>query len=132
MNEARMESPWDKVRERAALDLAALLSPDRLLAPSPDDEAQAWGVISRHLEGVRREEVNAGRDGLDPETAEELAQDVFDDLLRLGPLQRYLAEPDVEELMVNGHDTAFAIRSGGRKETIETGFDSEAELHAFV
>jgi pilus assembly protein CpaF len=126
------ESLSERVRSRAALDLAALLSPDRLLAPNPHDEAQAWAVISRHLEGVRREEVNAGRDGLDPEAAEGLAQDVFDDLLRLGPLQRYLADPDVEEVMVNGHDAAFVIRSRGRKEGIPTGFSSEEELHSFV
>lgn len=132
MNPERVESPWGKVRERAALDLAALLSPDRLLAPGADDEAQAWAVISRHLEGVRREEVNAGRDGLDPQTAEELAQDVFDDLLRLGPLQRHLSDPEVEEVMVNGHDAAFVIRSGGHKERTPTSFSSEEELHSFV
>lgn len=132
MNPERVESASDRVRSRAALDLAALLAPDRLLGPGPDDEAQAWAVISRHLEAVQREEVNAGRDGLDPQAAEVLAQDVFDHLLRLGPLQRYLADPEVEELMVNGHEAAFAIRSGGRKEAIETGFPSETELHAFL
>lgn len=63
---------------------------------------------------------------------EELAQEVYDDLLQLGPLQRYLSDPDVEEVMVNGFETAFVISNGGRKEFIDTGFSSEAELHAFV
>jgi pilus assembly protein CpaF len=122
----------DRVRSLAAVDLAGMLSPDRLLAPGPDDEAQAWAVIARRLEEIQREEVNAGRPELDPHSAETVAQDVFDELLRLGPLQRHLADPDVEEVMVNGFDQAFAIRTGGHKEYITTGFTSEAELHAFV
>lgn len=132
MSAMRTDSLADKVRSRAAVDLAGMLSPDRLLAPGPDDEAQAWAVIAHRLEEVQRNEVNAGRPELDPHSAEALAQDVFDELLRLGPLQHHLTDPDVEEVMVNGFDRAFAIRTGGRKEHIETGFASEAELHAFV
>jgi pilus assembly protein CpaF len=122
----------ERIRAQAASDLADLLAPQRLLTPDPHDEARAWAVISRRLDEVQREEINAGRSGLDPATAEELAQDVYDDLLQLGSLQRYLSDPDVEEVMVNGFETAFAIRTGGRKEFIDTGFSSEAELNAFV
>lgn len=122
----------ERVRARAAADLADVVSPHRLLAPGPDDEAQAWAVIARHIDGVQREEINAGASELSPLQAEELAQDVFDDLLQLGPLQRYLSDPDVEEVMVNGFDTAFALRTEGRKEAIDPGFSSEEELHAFV
>jgi pilus assembly protein CpaF len=126
------DSLADRVRSLAAVDLAAMLSPDRLLAPGPDDEAQTWAVIARRLEEIQREEVNAGRPQLDLDSAEAVAQDVFDELLRLGPLQRHLADPDVEEVMVNGFERAFAIRTGGRKERITSGFSSETELHAFV
>lgn len=132
MAATRTDSLVDKVRTRAAVDLAAVLSPDRLLAPGPDDEAQAWAVIARRLGEVQRDEVNSGRAELDPQEAELLAQEVFDELLRLGPLQRYLADEDVEEVMVNGFGQAFALRTGGRKEHIETGFTSEVELLAFV
>jgi hypothetical protein len=55
---------------------------------------------------------------------------VFNALLGLGPLERYLADPDVEELLVNGHQQAFVLRSGGTKERVSTGFGSEAELPA--
>jgi pilus assembly protein CpaF len=122
----------ERVRTRAASDLADLLSPQRLLAPDPHDEARAWAVISRRLNEVQREEINAGRTELDAPALEELAQEVYDDLLQLGPLQRFISDPDVEEVMVNGFATAFAIRTGGRKEVIDTGFSSEVELHAFV
>ncbi|MGH2383380.1 MAG: CpaF family protein [Candidatus Limnocylindria bacterium] len=121
-----------RVRARAAADLAEVVSPHRLLAPGPDDEAEAWAVIARRIDEVQREEINSGASELSPLQAEELAQDVYDDLLQLGPLQRYLSDPDVEEVMVNGFENAFAIRTEGRKESIDPGFSSEAELHAFV
>jgi pilus assembly protein CpaF len=132
-----MTTAWDgelmmRVRSRVAADLVGALSPERVLSPGADDEAQTWAIIARRLNEAQREEVNSGRPELDPAAADDLAQAIFDDLLRLGPVQRYLADPDVEEVMINGHDAAFAIRSGGRKEPIDTGFASEAELHAFV
>lgn len=132
MTTMQTDSLADKVRSLAAVDLAAMLSPDRLLAPGPDDEAQAWAVIARRLEEIQRAEVNAGRVELDLDAAEAVAQEVFDELLRLGPLQRHLADPDVEEVMVNGFERAFAIRTGGMKECIPSGFSSEVELHSFV
>ncbi|MDQ3963593.1 MAG: Flp pilus assembly complex ATPase component TadA [Actinomycetota bacterium] len=126
-----LQAVVERVRSLAAVDLAGIITPDRLLAPGPDDEAQAWAVIARRLDDVRREEVNSGNE-IDDAMVDEIAQQVFDQLLRLGPLQRHLADPDVEEVMVNGFGTAFAIRSGGRKERIATGFATEAELQAFV
>lgn len=126
-----LQAVVERVRSLAAVDLAGIITPDRLLAPGPDDEAQAWAVIARRLDEVRREEVNSGNE-IDEATVDQIAQRVFDELLRLGPLQRHLADPEVEEVMVNGFGTAFAIRSGGRKERIATGFGTEAELQAFV
>lgn len=122
----------DKVRARAATDVAEALGPQRLLDPSSDDEARAWALISRRLAQVQREEANAGRPPLGSEDAEQLAQGVFDELLRLGPLQRYVSDPEVEDVIVNGHERGFVMRTGGRKEAIETGFSSEEELNAFV
>ena len=126
-----LQTVVERVRSLAAVDLAGIITPDRLLAPGPDDEAQAWAVIARRLDEVRREEVNSGNE-IDEATVDQIAQCVFDELLRLGPLQRHLADPEVEEVMVNGFGTAFAIRAGGRKERIATGFTTEAELQAFV
>src|SRR6266545_4113930 len=98
-----------RVRSQAATELARVLGPGRLFAPSEDDEARVWAVIS-----------------------EQVAQQVYDALLGLGPLERYLAQNDLEELLVNGHTDGFVIRAGGRKERIPTGFGSEAELRAFA
>ena len=41
-----------------------------------------------------------------------LIQDIEDDALGLGPLQRVLEDPSVTEIMVNGHDRIYIERNG--------------------
>jgi pilus assembly protein CpaF len=121
-----------RVRAEAAAELARALGPERLVRPSADDEARVWAVIAERLAEAHRAHVLAGGAPLDPGEQEQAAQAVFDALLGLGPLQPYLADGEVEELMVNGYQRAFVVRAGGRKERVASGFASEAELRAFA
>jgi pilus assembly protein CpaF len=121
-----------RVRTAAAAELAGRLSPERLYTPSSDDQAQVWAVIAERLEDAHREHVLAGRPPLGAAEQDEVKQAVFDALLGLGPLERYLAQDDIEEVMVNGHERAFVVRAGGIKQPIPSGFSSEAELRAFA
>lgn len=41
-----------------------------------------------------------------------VAQEVADDILGHGPLEQYLRDPDVSEIMVNGHDQIYVERNG--------------------
>ena len=121
-----------KVRGAAAAELARRLGPARLFTPSEDDQALVWSVIAEQLAVAHRDHVLAGGVPLDDRARQRLGQTVFDALLGLGPLERYLAHPEVEELLVNGHQQAFVLRAGGAKERVSTGFGSEAELRAFA
>jgi pilus assembly protein CpaF len=121
-----------QVRAEVAGELSQELGPGRLLSPSADDEARVWASIAKHLAEANRERVHAGRPPLSGAQQQQIGQAVFDALLRLGPLERYLAQEDLEELMVNGHRRAFVVRAGGIKQQIPTGFTSEAELRAFA
>ncbi len=62
---------------------------------------------------------------------ESLARSVVDGVvaatLGLGPLQPLLADPDVSEIMVNGHADVFVERSG-RIERVDGGFEDDAHL----
>ena len=100
-----------RVRGAAAAELARRLGPARLFTPSEDDQALVWSVIAEQLADAHREHVLAGGVPLDDPARRRLGQTVFDALLGLGPLERYLAHPDVEELLVNGHQQAFVLRS---------------------
>ncbi len=52
---------------------------------------------------------------------------ILRDTIGLGPLEDLLADPSVEEVMVNGHDRVYVER-GGRIESAEVSFGDEEEL----
>ena len=65
-------------------------------------------LVTQTLQGVlQRDET--------PMTAADrmrVAQEVADDILGHGPLEPYLRDPDVSEIMVNGHDQIYVERDG--------------------
>jgi pilus assembly protein CpaF len=60
-----------------------------------------------------------------------LINEVMDDVLGLGPLQRYLDDPSVTEIMVNRADQVYIERSG-RLQATETNFASEEQLRRVI
>jgi pilus assembly protein CpaF len=60
-----------------------------------------------------------------------VAQEVLDDILGHGPLEPYLRDPDVTEIMVNGHDQVYVER-GGMLETAEAAFTDEGHLRRTI
>ncbi|MCW2989304.1 MAG: type secretion system protein [Solirubrobacterales bacterium] len=58
---------------------------------------------------------------------EEIAARIVRDSVGLGPLEVLLADPGVEEVMVNGPDTVY-IEKGGRIEATDVAFADEEEL----
>ncbi|MGI6495344.1 MAG: ATPase, T2SS/T4P/T4SS family [Kiritimatiellia bacterium] len=66
--------------------------------------------------------------GIDPA---KLAQDVFNEALRLGPLEDLLADDSVTEIMVNGPHQVFVERRG-RIERVEQDFLDDASVLAII
>ncbi len=64
---------------------------------------------------------------LSPADREEVVARIVRDSVGLGPLEVLLADPAVEEVMVNGHDCVYVER-GGRIEATEVAFADEEEL----
>jgi pilus assembly protein CpaF len=58
---------------------------------------------------------------------EEIVARILRDTVGLGPLEELLADPEVEEVMVNGHERVFVERRG-RIEPTDVRFADEAEL----
>ena len=61
----------------------------------------------------------------------ELAELVLRETIGLGPLEELLADPAVEEVMVNGHDRIYVER-GGRIERATVTFGSEREVREAI
>jgi pilus assembly protein CpaF len=109
------------------------------------DVAELAGVLRARLVERRRAEVARGRDGavdlhdavrdlvdeqavlLGSGDREEIAARIVRDSIGLGPLEVLLADPAVEEVMVNGPGTVY-IERGGRIESTDVAFADEEEL----
>jgi pilus assembly protein CpaF len=107
--------------------------------------AELAGALRSRLVERRRAEVAGGTDGgadldtavrelveqeaalLGPADREEIAARIVRDSVGLGPLEVLLADPAVEEVMVNGPDTVYVER-GGRIEATDVAFADEEEL----
>jgi pilus assembly protein CpaF len=60
-----------------------------------------------------------------------VAQEVADEILGHGPLEPYLRDPEVSEIMVNGHDQIYVERSG-RLYPVDTAFTDEGHLRRTI
>jgi pilus assembly protein CpaF len=60
-----------------------------------------------------------------------VAQEVADEILGHGPLEPYLRDPEVSEIMVNGHDQIYVERDG-RLYSVEAGFADEGHLRRTI
>jgi pilus assembly protein CpaF len=114
-----------KARERDIAELAAGLRARiverRRLA------AAAGAVCGQELAETAREVVDEHAAVLPPAEREELVERIVRDSVGLGPLEVLLADPAVEEVMVNGPDRVYVERRG-LLESTEVAFESEEEL----
>lgn len=117
-----------RLRSRAQEELSGGLSE---LAPE-DAEARAWALLVELVESETRQLVLAGQTPVSSEERSEIAQTLFDLFFRLGPLQRFVDDEDIEEVVVNASDRGFIVRSGGVKEPIDPGLSSEDEVRALL
>jgi pilus assembly protein CpaF len=60
-----------------------------------------------------------------------IAQDIADDILGYGPLEPFLRDPDVTEVMVNGPGSIYVER-GGKLFPVEGGFNDDAHLRRTI
>jgi pilus assembly protein CpaF len=60
-----------------------------------------------------------------------IAQDIADDILGYGPIEPYLRDPDITEVMVNGPDSIYVER-GGRIFSVEGQFTDESHLRRTI
>ncbi|HEY0411344.1 MAG TPA: ATPase, T2SS/T4P/T4SS family, partial [Candidatus Dormibacteraeota bacterium] len=112
-------------RERHIAEVAATLR--GRLVERRRAEAAAGKRGSGDLEGTVRELVDEEAAVLGAADRAEIATRVVRDSVGLGPLEILLADPQVEEVMVNGPDRVFVER-GGRIERTPVAFADEEEL----
>ena len=76
---------------------------------------------------IVNEELTAEEAPLSPADRADLERQIADDILGYGPLEPYLQDPSVTEVMVNGSDQVYIERAGRIEET-QTSFLDDAHL----
>jgi pilus assembly protein CpaF len=112
--------PYVELKTRVHNALIGELGPD--LDAAPDRAAQEALVRARVETKLREEETPLAR-----EERERLANDIVDEILGYGPLEAYLRDDDVSEIMVNGPRNVFVERLG-RLEQVPAAFADEAHV----
>ena len=112
---AAVTQPGDRdafadVRSRVHTALIGELGP-QLSAEAVDSELMRPRVVA-----AIRARLNA-EPGLSVADRERLVEEIVDDTLGAGPLERLLADETVSEIMVNGHDDVWVERGGRLYET---------------
>jgi len=117
------------VQEQIQKELLKRMDMKRLTMQGVDRE----GLEDTAREKIRQiidEVVAKGRlpDGIDPVRLED---DVFNEAMRLGPLEELLADDTVSEIMVNGPDKVY-IERGGRIQLSDCQFTDDASVLSVI
>ena len=98
--------PMASLKQRAQESLYSRLGARLFKADMTED--QLHRLVVGELESV----LAADRAPLSPAERQRLLDDISEDVLGLGPVERFLADPEVTEIMVNGTRPIYVERSG--------------------
>jgi pilus assembly protein CpaF len=101
------------------------------LGPKLYDAELTQTELEHMVKGALQEAMQA-EDILLP-TAERtrISQEISDDILGYGPIEPFLRDPDLTEVMVNGPDSIY-IERAGRLQKVEGSFNDEAHLRRTI
>nr|WP_244424781.1 CpaF family protein [Methylobacterium nodulans] len=96
-----------------------------LLDKIPADE------LNRHVRNFVSEYVKTERIPLNQTEFETFADEVFDEMVGLGPIEPLLKDPTISDILINSHESVYVER-GGQLEPTTVRFKDEAHLLRIV
>jgi pilus assembly protein CpaF len=115
---------FDEVKNRIHLAVIGELGPQLFAADA--DPAAVKARVATDIRGRLQQETGIAR-----EDRERLAEEISDDILGHGPLERPLADDTITEVMINGpHD--IWIERGGRLHPTPIRFNDESHLRRII
>ena len=117
--------PFAAVKDRVHQALVESLGP-RLYDPHLSESELATQVRS-----TLQQVIDSEQTPLSHSDRTKIAQDVSDDILGHGPLEPYLRDSEITEIMVNGPDDIFVERDG-RLYPVEARFSDDAHLRRTI
>ena len=118
------------IRERVAEAVSRSLGDGRLLAPGTQEEERVRAIIDEEVAAHERRAVTTNTPLL--LDADAVRRRLFDSVFGLGILQPLLADPRVEEIIVNGPLRVFTIRDGRKAQVHGVYFENDDDLRQLV
>src|ERR1700737_876633 len=124
-----LDAPATESRVRALVEaeLAAELARRDRTRLRIDDQHWVYELVGRVVGEEQRQSSAPGTH----DESEQLWRRVFAAVTPLGPLAEHLADPDVEEVRINGTEACFVFK-GGRRQAVPPPFADEAGLGELV
>ena len=118
-----------KIREQIQDELIVRMDLKRITASGVDREGLERQARTK-IDEIVSEVIKSGKlpRSMDPER---IKKEVFDEALRLGPLEDLLDDPSVSEIMVNGPHQVYVER-GGRLQLTDLQFADDASVNAII
>ena len=118
-----------KIREQIQDELIVRMDLKRMTASGVDREGLERQARAK-IDEIVSEVIKSGKlpRSMDPER---IQTEVFDEALRLGPLEDLLDDPTVSEIMVNGPHQVYVER-GGRLQLTDLQFADDASVNAII
>jgi pilus assembly protein CpaF len=116
-----------RVRALVEAELASELARRDRTRLRVEDQGWVYELVGRVVGEEQRQASPSGTH----EEAEQLWRRVFAAVTPLGPLAEHLADPEVEEVRINGTNACFVFK-GGRRHTVPPPFADEAGLVELV
>lgn len=117
--------PFAGVKERVHQALVASLGP-RLYDPNLSE-----GELAAQVRTTLQEVIDSEQTPLSHSDRTRIAQDVSDDILGHGPLEPYLRDAEVSEIMVNGFEDIY-IERAGKIYPVDARFSDETHLRRTI
>jgi pilus assembly protein CpaF len=101
------------------------------LGPKLYDSQLTQSELEDRVRQTLQEVLSAGDVPLTTSDRARIAQEIADDILGYGPVEPYLRDPEISEIMVNGPDQIYVER-GGRIYSVDGCFADEAHLRRTI
>ncbi len=101
------------------------------LGPKLYDSRLTQSDLEQRVRQTLQETLSAGDMPLTNADRARIAQEIADDILGYGPVEPYLRDPEISEIMVNGPDQIYVERAG-RLHAVDGRFADEAHLRRTI
>ncbi|MEA3341260.1 MAG: ATPase, T2SS/T4P/T4SS family [Chloroflexota bacterium] len=106
------------------------MTPSQIEDPSDEDMRLAEGIIRPLVDSIFSRSLHDGR--RITQSQDEVVRHVVDEIFGFGPLAPYLADPEIEEVIVNGPNCVSIIHAERGKEKTGAKFRGAMEVANFV